>query len=93
MAGKIVMGDMGPKFKSGKTEMARRGASTSHCRPRTRSSSARRGVAPSGWIRDYVERSLSASEIKPGEWVAVSIEGHGQRRAAAKITVVDTSEH
>ena len=50
------------------------------------------GVAPSGWVGDYVETRLPAWDVKPGDWVTIAGEGDAQRPRAVKITVVDTSE-
>jgi hypothetical protein len=90
-AGKIVVGDMGPRLKSGKSEIAKR---IVHVTPSTAYVLVKRtaGAAPGGWVGGYVETSLTGTDVKPGEWVTVSIEGDTQRRTAVKVTVVDTSE-
>jgi len=89
--GTIVVGVMGPKLENGKSEMARRRVQVT---PSTSYVLVKRaaGVAPSGWLGDYVETSLTAADIKPGEWVTVSIDGDPRRPTAVKITVVDMSE-
>lgn len=89
--GTIVMGDMGPRLPSGKSEITRY---TMHVAPSTEVVRVKRapGVAPSGWFGDYVETKLSAGDVKPGDFVAVTGEGEGRRLKAVKITVVDTSE-
>lgn len=90
-SGKIVVGDMGPVLKSGKSEIARRSIQV---KPSTAFARVKRaaGVAPSGWLGDYVEAELPAADVKPGQWVTVAVEGGTQRQAAVKVTVVDMSE-
>lgn len=90
-AGKIVVADMGPVLKSGRSEIARRSIqvkpSTAFVRVKRAAS-----VAPSGWLGDYVAAELAAADVKPGQWVTVAVEGGTQRLTAVKVTVVDTSE-
>ena len=90
-AGRIVVGDMGPVLKNGKSEIARRSIQVmpSATVVRVRRAAA---AAPSGWVGDFVEDKLAATDIKPGDWVTVSVESDTQRLTAVKITVVDTSE-
>jgi len=90
-AGTIVMGDMGPRLKSGESQVTR---STIRVTPSTEFVRLKRaaGVAPSGWIGDYVETRLAAWDVKPGDWVTIALEQDKQRATATKITVVDTSE-
>ena len=90
-AGTIVMGDMGPLLANGKSEITRY---TVQVTLSTQFVLVKRtsGVAPSGWIGDYVETNLPAWEVKPGDWVTIAGETQGQRVKAAKITVVDMSE-
>ena len=90
-AGRIVLGDMGPVLKNGKSEIARRSIQVMPSTAVVRVKRAA-GVAPSGWIGDYVEDKLAATDIKPGDWVTASVESDKQRLTAVKVTVVDTSE-
>ena len=89
--GTIVVGDMGPLLSSGKSEVTRR---TIQVTPSTGFVRVKRasGIAPSGWEGDYVETKLAAWDVRPGDFVAVTGEGHGQGLKAVKVTVVDTSE-
>jgi hypothetical protein len=89
--GTIVIGDMGPLLSSGKSQVTRR---TIQVTPSTEFVRVKRaaGIAPSGWDGDYVETRLAAWEAKPGDFAAVTSEGHRQGLQAVKITVVDTSE-
>ncbi len=50
------------------------------------------GVAPSGWLGDYVEAVVSAADVKPGQWVTVAVEGGTRGLTAVKVIVLDTSE-
>jgi hypothetical protein len=90
-AGTIVVGDMGPVLKSGRSEIARRSIQV---KPSTAFVRVKRApsVAPSGWHGDYVATDLAAADVKPGQWVTVAVEGGTQRLTAVKVTVVDTSE-
>ncbi len=89
--GKIIVGDMGPVLKSGKSEIARRSIQV---KPSTAFVRVKRtaGAAPNGWLGDYVETELPAADVKPGQWVTVAVEGGTERLTAVKVTVVDTSE-
>ncbi len=91
VGGTIVVGDMGPLLSSGKSEVTRR---TIQVTPSTEFVRVKRasGVAPSGWDGDYVETRLAAWDVKPGDFVAVTSEGHGQSLKAVKVTVVDPSK-
>ena len=90
-AGTIVMGDMGPRLKSGESQVRRY---TIRVTPSTEFVRVKRaaGVAPSGWLGDYVETRLAAWDVKPGDWVTIAVEQDRQRATATKITVVDMSE-
>lgn len=90
-AGTIVVGDMGPMLKSGTSEVRRY---TMQVTPSTEFVRVKRaaGVAPSGWLGDYVETKLPAWDVKPGDWVTIAGNGEARRPRAIKITVVDTSE-
>jgi len=89
--GTILVGDMGPMLESGRSEVRRY---TIQVTPSTEFVRVKRasGVAPSGWVGDYVETRLPAWDVKPGDWVTIAGEGDAQRPRAVKITVVDTSE-
>jgi hypothetical protein len=90
-AGTIVMGDTGPRLKSGESKVT---PHTIRVTPSTEFVRIKRaaGAAPSGWLGDYVETKLAAWELKPGDWVAITLAQNKGRPTAAKITVVDTSE-
>ena len=90
-ANTIVVGDMGPLLSSGESEIARR---TIRVAPSTEFVRVKRapGIAPTGWWNDYVETRLAAWDVKPGDFVTVTGERHGQGFQAVRITVVDTTE-
>ncbi len=90
-AGTIVMGDTGPRLKSGESKVTRHTIKVTSSTEFVRVKRAA-GAAPSGWFGDYVETKLPAWEVKPGDWVAIALERGAGRATAAKITVVDTSE-
>ena len=88
--GNIVVGDMGPLQNDGRSEIARRSIVVTPSTQFTKVTRAQ-GVAPSGWIGDFVTAQLSPSDVKPGNFVAVtaSLEPNGPQ--AVKVTVVDVS--
>jgi hypothetical protein len=90
-AGTIVVGDMGPRLKSGESKATPR---TIRVGPSTEFVRVKRspGVAPSGWFGDYVETRLAPWQVKPGDWVTVVVERGPDGVTATKITVVDTDE-
>jgi len=90
-AGAIVVGDVGPKLPSGESKTTNR---TLRVTPATEVVRVKRsaGVAPSGWFRDYVETRLSALDVKPGDWVAVTAEVDKRGLTATRVVVVDTAE-
>ena len=90
-AGTIVVGDMGPKLPSGESKVTRY---TMRVTPSTEVIRVNRaaGTAPSWWFGDYVETKLSASDVKPGDWVTATAEADKQSLTAVKIVVVDTTE-
>lgn len=90
-AARIVVGDMGPLLDNGKSEITPRSVRVT---PSTDFATAKRasGAAPSGWIGDYVETTLAAWEVKPGDFVTVTVRPDQRGSEALKITVVDTSE-
>jgi len=87
----IVVGDMGPRLKSGDSRVV---PHTIRLKPSTEFVRVKRasGVAPSGWLDDYVETKLSAWDLKPRDWVAVAVERDAKGITATKITVVEMSE-
>jgi hypothetical protein len=50
------------------------------------------GTAPSGWLGDYVETTLPAWELKPGDFVTATADAAKDRLTATKIVVVDMTE-
>lgn len=90
-AGTIVVGDMGPKLPGGESKITRY---TVLVTPSTELVRVKRGsgMAPSGWVGDYVETKLPSWDVKPGDWVTVTAEADRQRLTAVKIMVVDTTE-
>jgi hypothetical protein len=91
-AGTIVVEGMGPwRVKDGVTQVERRTiavtASTALMGIKRAS-----GVAPSGWMGDYVESALPAWQVKPGDWVTVILEPDGGRPTASRIDVVEPGE-
>jgi hypothetical protein len=91
-AGTIVVEGMGPwQVKEGVTQVERR---TFAVTPSTEFVSLKRasGIAPSGWTGDFVESALPGWQVKPGNWVIVTIEPHGRRPTAVKIDVWEPSE-
>jgi hypothetical protein len=87
--GKIVVGDMGPLLDDGQSRITRRSIRVTSS---TEFASVKRAerIAPSGWNGDYVENSIPAWDVKPGDFVAVKVTEEGGA-AALKIIVVDTS--
>lgn len=91
-AGVIVVGDMGPwRIKDGVTQVDRRtiavALSTEFVRV-TRAS----GPAPSGWVGDFVESVLPGWQVKPGDWVTVSVTAGDKPPRAVRITVWEPTE-
>ena len=89
-AGTIVVGDMGPLLDDGQSKITHRSIRVT---PATEFASVRRGAgeAPSGWIGDFVEQRLPAWDVKPGDFVAVTV-ASGAGPAAVKVMVVDTND-
>jgi hypothetical protein len=89
-AGRVVIGDMGPRLKDGKSKITRR---TIRLTPSTEFLLVKRatGVAPGGWNGGYVETRISAADVKPGAWVTVSGEPGPRGMTAAKVEVADPS--
>jgi hypothetical protein len=88
--GTIVVGDMGPRLDDGQSKITHRNIRVT---PATEFASVRRsdGAAPSGWIGDFVEQRLPAWDVKPGDFVAVTV-ASGAGPAAVKVMVVDTND-
>src|SRR5215470_19691021 len=66
--GSIVVGDMGPLQNDGRSEIARRHIVVTPSTEFTRVTRTE-GVAPSGWIGDYVTARVAPSDVKPGDFV------------------------
>jgi len=90
-AQRIVVGDMGPLLDNGKSEIIRRNVQVT---PFTKFASVKRtsGPAPSGWIGDYVEAEPSARDVRPGDFVTITVKSERRDSEALNVTVVDTSE-
>jgi hypothetical protein len=88
--GSIVVGDMGPSLDDGQGPIIRRSIRVTSSTEFTRVARAD-GVAPSGWIGDYVATKLSPWDVKPGDFVAITVKPGQDRPEAIEITVVDTS--
>ncbi len=91
-AGTIVVEGMGPwRVKEGVTQVERR---TIGVMPSTEFVRLKRatGLAPSGWIGDFVESALPGWQVKPGDWVIVTLEPDGKRPTAVKIDVWEPGE-
>ena len=91
-AGTILVEGMGPwQIKEGVTQLERR---TIGVMPSTAFVRLKRatGPAPSGWVGDFVESALPGWQVKPGDWVTVTLEPDGKRPTAVKIDVWEPSE-
>jgi hypothetical protein len=91
-AGTIVVEGMGPwQIKEGVTQLERR---TIGVMPSTEFVRLKRatGPAPSGWVGDFVESALPGWQVKPGDWVIVTLEPDGKRPTAVRIDVWEPSE-
>lgn len=90
--GTIVVEGMGPwRVKEGATQFERRTFAVTHATEFVRLERAS-GTAPSGWTRDFVESALPAWDVKPGDWVIVTLEPDGKRPTAVKIDVWEPLE-
>jgi hypothetical protein len=89
-SGSIVVGDMGPLLADGHSDITRRSIRVT---PSTELAKVVRapGIAPSGWIGDYVARDMAPSELKLGDFVAVTATHENDSPQALKITVVEIS--
>ena len=88
--GSIIVGDMGPLLADGHSEITRRSIRVTPSTELTKVARAQ-GIAPSGWIGDFVARGLAPSELKPGDFVAVTATSEKDGPQALKITVVEIS--
>ncbi len=91
-AGTIVVEGMGPwRIKEGVTQLERR---TIGIMPSTEFVRLKRasGPAPSGWVGDFVESALPGWQVKPGDWVTVTVKTDDKRPTAVRIDVSDPSE-
>jgi FtsP/CotA-like multicopper oxidase with cupredoxin domain len=91
-AGRIVVEGMGPwRVKDGVTQLDRRTVAVTASTEFVKIKRAR-GPAPSGFTDDYVATPLPAWQVKPGDWVTVTVKPDGKRVTASKIDVSDPSE-
>jgi FtsP/CotA-like multicopper oxidase with cupredoxin domain len=91
-AGRIVVEGMGPwRVKDGVTQLDRRTVAVTASTEFVKITRAR-GPAPSGFTDDYVATALPAWQVKPGDWVTVTVKPDGKRVTASKIDVSDPSE-
>ncbi len=86
-AGTIVVEGMGPwQVKDGETQFQRRtiaiGPSTEFVRLERAS-----GPAPSGFVGDFVEREATEQQVKPGDWVTVTLSAQDKRPTALRVDV------
>jgi hypothetical protein len=91
-AGTIVVEGMGPwRIKEGVTQLERR---TIGVMPSTEFVRLKRasGPAPSGWVGDFVESVLPGWQVKPGDWVTVTVKADDKRPTAVRIDVWEPSE-
>jgi hypothetical protein len=91
-AGTIIIDGMGPwRVKDGVTQLERR---TVGVMPSTEFVRLKRatGAAPSGWVGDFVESALPERQVKPGEWVTVTVKTEDKRPTAVRVDVWEPSE-
>jgi hypothetical protein len=91
-AGTIVVEGMGPwRIKEGVTQLERR---TIGLMPSTEFVRLTRatGPAPSGWVGDFVESALPGWQVKPGDWVTVTVKTDDKRPTAVRVDVWEPSE-
>lgn len=91
-AGTIVVEGMGPwQVKEGVTQVERRTigvvASTEFVRLERAT-----GPASSGWVGDFVESALPRWQVKPGDWVIVTMKPDDRRPMAVRIAVWEPRE-
>ncbi len=89
-SGSIIVGDMGPLLADGHSDITRRSIRVTPSTELTKVARAQ-GIAPSGWIGDYVAHDLSPSELRAGDFVAVTATRENDSPQALKITVVEIS--
>jgi hypothetical protein len=91
-AGTIVVEGIGPwRIKEGVTQVERRTIGIMPSAEFVRLKRAS-GPAPSGWVGDFVESALPAWQVKPGDWVTVTVKTDDKRPTAVRIDVSDPSE-
>ena len=91
-AGTILVEGMGPwQIKEGVTQLERR---TIGVMPSTAFVRLKRatGPAPSGWVGDFVESALPGWQVKPGDWVTVTVKADDKRPIAIRVDVWEPSE-
>ena len=91
-AGAIVVEGMGPwRVMDGATQVERR---TINVTPTTELVRVKRasGVAPSGWMGDFVESAPAEWQMKPGDWVTVTLAPDAPRPTAIRVTVGDAGD-
>jgi hypothetical protein len=87
-AGSFVLDEIGPwRVKGGETEITRRPIAVTST---TEFKLAKRtpGAGPTGWVGEFVEAGLTASELKSGDFVTVKVKHEGRRLTALQATVV-----
>lgn len=90
--GTIVVEGMGPwQVKEGVTQLERR---TIGVMPSTAFVRLKRatGPAPSGWVGDFVESALPGWQVKPGDWVTVTVKPDDKQPTAVRIDVWEPSK-
>jgi hypothetical protein len=91
-AGTIVVEGMGPwRLKEGVTQLERRTIGVMPSTAFVRLERAR-GPAPSGWVGDFVESALPGWQVKPGDWVTVTVKTDDKRPTAVRVDVWEPSE-
>jgi hypothetical protein len=91
-AGTIVVEGMGPwRIKEGVTQLERRTIGVMPSTEFVRLTRAT-GPAPSGWVGDFVESALPGWQVKPGDWVTVTVKTDDKRPTAVRVDVWEPSE-
>ena len=86
-AGTIVVEGMGPwQIENGVTQVQRRTIAITPSTDFVRLERAT-GPAPSGWVGDFVESKLAERQVRPGEWVTVTLAPEDRRPTAVRIDV------
>jgi hypothetical protein len=84
----LTISEMGPWHGPG-TKPARREI---HLMPATRVELAARGNAPGGYKGRYVDRPLTATDLRPGDYATVTQRPEGGKLVATKVEVVRPGE-